>query len=54
MLVFCGLDEELEALLGALSAAGVSGLKAVLTPHNRSWTAGRLFRELRKERRGLR
>jgi len=54
MLVLCGLDGELEELLPALSAAGVSGLKAVLMPHNRSWTAGRLFRELRKERRSLR
>lgn len=54
MMVLCGLDGELEALLPALSAAGAGCLKAVLTPHNRNWTAGRLLRELRRERRRLR
>jgi len=54
MLVLCGLDGELDALLPALSAAGAGCLKAVLTSRNRSWTAGRLYRELRRERRSLR
>ncbi len=54
MLVLCGLERELDALLPALSAAGVGCLKAVLTPHNRSWTAVKLFRELQRERRDLR
>jgi len=54
MLVLCGLEKELDALLPALSAAGVGCLKAVLTPRNRSWTAGRLLRELQRERRSLR
>ena len=41
MLVFCGLERELD------------GLKAVLTPDNRSWTPGRLYRELQREHRAM-
>ena len=51
MVVLCGLEEELDALLPALRTLGCP--KAVLTPHNRSWTAGRLYQELQRERRAL-
>ena len=51
MLVFCGLDRELDSLLAALRQAGVVCLKAVLTPANRSWTPGRMYRELEREHR---
>lgn len=55
MMVFCGLEEELDALLPALSAAGAGTgcLKAVLTARNRSWTASSLYQELLRERRTL-
>jgi len=49
MLVLCGLEKELDALLPALPGC----LKAVLTTQNRSWTAGRLLGELQRERRRL-
>ena len=53
MLVFCGLERELDGLLAALRQAGIGRdcLKAVLTPDNRSWTPGRLYRELQREHR---
>lgn len=51
MVVLCGLDEELDALLPALRGFGCP--KAVLTERNRSWTAGRLYRELQRERQAL-
>lgn len=56
MLVFCGLEDRIELLLPALAAAGAGPdcLKAVLTPHNRAWSALRLFEELSRERRALR
>ena len=41
MLVFCGLERELDGLLAAL------------TPDNRSWTPGRLYRELQREHRAM-
>ena len=47
MLVFCGLERELDGLLAALRQAGVVCLKA----DNRSWTPGRLYRELQREHR---
>ena len=52
MAVLCGLDSKLDALLAALSDAGAgpSCLKAVLTPHNRAWSAARLYMELSRER----
>ena len=53
MLVLCGLDGELDALLPALRAAGAGCVKAVLTERNRSWTAARLYRELQRERQAL-
>ena len=55
MLVLCGLEEELDALLPALAKAGAGGcLKAVLTRHNRTWTADRLYGELEREHRAIR
>ena len=51
MLVFCGMERELDGLLAALREAGIVCLKAVLTPANRDWTPGRLYRELERERR---
>lgn len=55
MLVLCGLEDRVEALLPVLAGAGAGPdcLKAVLTPHNRSWNALRLFQELKRERRAL-
>lgn len=40
MLVFCGLERELDGLLAALRQAGVVCLKAVLTPDNPKLDAG--------------
>ncbi|MBR3641733.1 MAG: DUF3783 domain-containing protein [Oscillibacter sp.] len=53
MLLFCGMDGELDAILPRLKSAGVSCLKAVLTPSNRGWTPSRLCRELQRERRAI-
>lgn len=55
MLVLCGLENQLEALIPALNRAGAGPdcVKAVLTPHNRSWTAVTLFAELQRERRAF-
>ena len=52
MLVLCGLEDRLDALLPALAGAGAGPecLKAVLTAHNRSWNALRLHQELLRER----
>ena len=52
MMVLCGLDDRLEALVPALNRAGAGPdcVKAVLTPHNRSWSAVTLFAELQRER----
>ena len=51
MIVLCGLDRQIEALLPALAGAGAGPgcLKAVLTEHNRGWNAARLFGELLRE-----
>ena len=56
MLVLCGADGEMDALLDALRRAGVGPecLKAVLTPHNRKWTPLLLYTELRREHQALR
>lgn len=55
MLVFCGLDSHVPALLPALAQTGVGPecLKAVLTSHNRTWDALTLFAELQRERRAI-
>ena len=56
MIVLCGLEDRLDALLPELSKAGAGPdcLKAVLTVHNRSWNALTLFAELSREHRALR
>lgn len=55
MMVLCGLEERLAALLPALARAGAGPdcLKAVLTSHNQTWNALRLFGELSRERMAL-
>ena len=55
MIVLCGMDDQLDALLPALAGAGVGPdcLKAVLTPHNRTWNAVTLYTELARERRAI-
>lgn len=55
MIVLCGLDGQLDALLPALSKAGAGPdcLKAVLTPHNRGWNAVTLYAELLRERQAI-
>lgn len=55
MMVLCGLEDRLSALLPALARAGAGPecLKAVLTDRNRGWNALRLFKELSRERRAL-
>ena len=52
MMVLCGLEDQLDALLPALNKAGAGPdcVKAVLTPHNRGWNAVTLFAELQRER----
>ena len=47
------MERELDQMLGALRAAGIVCLKAVLTPANRDWTPGRLYRELEWEHRAM-
>ena len=56
MMVLCGLEKQLDALLPALQQAGAGPgcLKAVLTPHNRRWNAVTLFAELQRERQAFR
>ena len=51
MLVLCGLEKQLDELLPVLHRAGAGPdcLKAVLTPHNRSWNAIMLYGELLRE-----
>ena len=53
MAVLCGLEEQMNDLLPALRGAGVTCLKAVLTPHNRGWNGVMLYAELQKERRAF-
>ena len=52
MLVFSGMmPSQVDAFLAEYKATGLStvALKAIVTPHNVSWTADALFRELMKE-----
>ena len=55
MVVLCGLDGQLDAVLAALNKAGAGPecLKAVLTPHNRNWNAVTLYTELLREKRAM-
>ena len=54
MALLCGLEGEMDALLPAMNQAGANCMKAVLTPHNRSWTAARLYLELSREEKAIR
>ena len=56
VVVLCGLDGDLDALLPALAKAGAGPgcLKAVLTPYNRAWNPAQLYGELSRERDALR
>lgn len=56
MMLLCGLESQLDALLPELNRAGAGPdcLKAVLTPHNRKWNAVALFAELQRERQAFR
>ena len=51
MLVLCQLEKQLDELLPVLHQAGAGPecLKAILTPHNRSWNAVMLYSELMRE-----
>lgn len=55
MMVLCGLENQLDVLLPALKRAGAGAecLKAVLTAHNRSWSAVTLYAELVRERQAV-
>ena len=55
MMVFCGLEDQLDMILPAVRKAGVGPecLKAVLTAHNRDWNAVALYAELLEEHRTL-
>ena len=55
MVVFCGLEDQMDALLPALRQAGIGPdcLKAVLTPHNRTWNAIKLHEELMREHQAM-
>jgi hypothetical protein len=56
MLVLCGLNEKVDALLPALREAGAGPecLKAVLTEHNRRWNVLALHKELLREQEEMR
>ena len=55
MVVFCGLEDQMDALLPALRQAGIGPdcLKAVLTPINRTWNAVKLHEELLREHQAM-
>ena len=55
MAVLCDIAQR-DAALDALRAAGigVDCLKAILTPHNRKWSAVQLYGELQRERESFR
>ena len=54
-MVLCDLDDRLDLLLPALRQAGAGPecLKAVMTVHNRSWSAIALYAELVRERQAM-
>ena len=53
--VLWGLEDQVDCLLPALRQAGIGRdcLKAVLTPHNRTWTAVKLYQELLREHQAM-
>ena len=53
--VLAGLDDDPGTVLPALRQAGIGRdcLKAVLTPHNRTWTAVKLYQELLREHQAM-
>ena len=55
LLVFCDLEDQLDALLPARrqSGAGTECLKAVMTPANRNWNVLKLYAELQREHRAF-
>ena len=55
-MVLCELNDKIDEVLVALRNAGVGldCLKAVLTQHNRSWDAIKLYRELQRENQAMR
>ena len=55
MVVFCGLEDRMDALLPALRQAGIGPdcLKAVLTPINRTCNAVKLHEELLREHQAM-
>ena len=55
MVVFCGLESQMDGLLPALRQAGIGPdcLKAVLTSHNRTWNAMQLHEELLREHQAM-
>ena len=52
---YFGLEDQVDCLLPALSQAGIGRdcLKVVLTPHNRTWTAVKLYQELLREHQAM-
>ena len=56
MLVLCGLSDRVQELLPLLNQAGAGPdcLKAILTAHNRKWSAVQLYGELQRERESFR
>ena len=56
MMVFCNLvQDDLDQYLSGYAAAGIEkvSLKAILTPHNISWTPEQLFDELMAEHKAM-
>ena len=55
MMVFCGMNEDIEKVLPELRKAGIGTecLKAALTPYNWNWTPLQLFAELQKEHQAM-
>ena len=56
MMVFCNLEQkDLDTYISGYASAGIEkiALKAVLTPHNISWTPEQLFEELSEEHKAM-
>ncbi len=56
MMVFCGLEKQLDDILAAVRQAGIGPecLKAVLTANNQNWNAVTLYGELWSEHQAMR